>query len=197
MVSALSMFSAGPRGRSSRPKLPEIESLDMYLARPRASQVSKLAVLGVTCSLLFAQSAKAAEGELALGVQAVGGGSLSVETAVLGAEVELLVGLDDFVWVRGSTALAWSEPLSGVEAWVGGVWAADVLTYVPWVEASVGLVGYPDEGAFPAGRLSLGLDYVLDFEWSAGGFVRATAQPEPPLGAVVQGGLRLIYRWEP
>lgn len=155
-----------------------------------------LAGLVALSALVSSPAAQAAEGEAQLAVFAEGGASLDESAASFGGGIDAWWGLDSWLWL--STSLSGASVSDGaVGTALGGlVLAADVLSVVPWIEGSAGALIGPG-GPAPAGRLSLGVDYALSFEWSVGAYTRLRMGPESADGLVWVGGLRLAHRFEP
>lgn len=144
-------------------------------------------------------AADAAEGEVALGVAVDGGAGLDSGRAGIGAEAQAQFGLDPFLSLQLSAgALLRPEGSSTARAWAGGVWALDVLQWVPSVDGALGVVIDPEAGRIrPAARLGLGLDRLIGFEWSVGAYARVEFLPDRLDGPRLSGGLRLLHRFEP
>lgn len=164
------------------------------LARPY-SMAPLWAVAALTAAD-FGHEALAASGEAQAVVSADAGWSATTEAPAFAGAFDLRIGADDFWWLDLSLGVpAAADPgRVGVEALAGVTFALDVLAWIPWVEALVGVVfdGRADQTA----RVGLGLDHVLDPEWSVGVVVRSRFAPRRLGGARIMGGLNLSYRWE-
>lgn len=148
---------------------------------------------------IVAPSARAAEEEVLLNAAVDAGGGLGEAHALgIGGELGVWFGLDPFLWLElaaGGTSVDGAP--GSARLWAGGVWALDVLQWVPWAEGGLGMALDAEGRWSPAGRVSLGVDHLLDFTWSVGVFGRLELVPRRLGGPRGVGGLRLGYRFEP
>jgi hypothetical protein len=160
-------------------------------------------VSALLAALLADRPAAADEGESALSVGAVfstftideydgPGGGLSFDYER---------GLSDAFWLRLSATAAVHDGGDGAiytpQATIGLTYVIDVLKYVPYLHAGLGvvqLVGSELDAEYhPLAEIGIGLDLLVSRERSYGFFARAGTYLED--SAFITAGVRMTWRW--
>lgn len=164
---------------------------------------SVLRTVVLLLALALPRLALAADGEVAVVASAAGAWAPSSGHGEAGGGLDLLIGVDESLWLEAGLTAA--GPVPGEElrlgVWLGAVLMLDVLAWIPWVEVGGGWVSAAESELVPAARLGLGVDRLLDPNWFVGVLARAELAPRSGDGASdgsrILGGLRLGFRWEP
>ena len=162
-------------------------------------RTAAFATLSLVFALIDSVPAHAANGEAQLGL-GVGLGSGFVEpTLVTDADIDLWVGINDWIWLGGAGHFAWlpQRSHSGFRVLAGGALSLDVFKWVPWLDVMGGIAGDDLGRISPSARVSLGADYWLDFKYAVGGWIRTHITSGRLGGTQLLGGLRFVVRWEP
>lgn len=167
---------------------------------------------GLTAALsLFtlANVARAGEDELILALEpgyyaltAAGDRPDPGTTHGVGLGASLWLGTDTPFWlsaaVGGSAQLGPDEMSAPIEVLVGIVYALDVFTVIPYLEAHAGLMipAAGDGDLHASARFGLGFDYLVSRTMSVGAVARIRPVAAPLGDALISGHIRWAVRLE-